>query len=146
RGDVLLFAQVGPRTSLQTLSLADKKVALFGGVDVVSPPTSPSASFSPDGGGDRWVAYSVGEGTAPPSVYVQPFPSTGERHQIASSALNPVWSRDGQGLFFMLSGGVLNKLNGVTLTRQPTFAVGLPTTLEFTRQSPTLTQVRNYDM
>jgi serine/threonine-protein kinase len=149
RGDVLLFAQVGPRTSLQTLSLADRKVALFGGVEVVSPPTSPSASFSPDGG--RWVAYSVGEGTVPPSVYVQPFPATGERHQIASSALNPVWSHDGKALFFMSSGGmssggVLNTLNGVTLTTQPTFAFSLPTTFELTRQSPTLTQVRNYDM
>jgi serine/threonine-protein kinase len=142
RGDVLLFAQVGPRASLQMLSLVDRKVALFGGVDVQPPPTSPSASFSPDG---RWVAYSVGEGGTPPSVYVQPFPTTGAKYEIASSALNPVWPRDGKALFFMLS-GALNRLNGVTLTTQPTFAVGLPTTFEFTRQSPNLTSVRNYDV
>jgi serine/threonine-protein kinase len=143
RGDVLLFAQIGTKTSLQTLSLVDKKVALFGGVDVQSAPTSPSASFSPDG---RSVAYSVGVGVTPPSVYVQPFPATGAIYQIASSALNPVWSRDGKALFFMLSGGVLNRLNGVTVTTQPTFAFGLPTTFEIARQSPTLTPVRNYDL
>jgi hypothetical protein len=66
--------------------------------------------------------------------------------QIASGALNPVWSRDGKELFFMLSGGVLNRLNGVALATQPTFAFGLPTTFEITRQSPALTPVRNYDL
>jgi serine/threonine-protein kinase len=142
-GDVLLFAETGPKASLHTLSLADKKVALFGGVDVRPPPVSPSASFSPDG---RWVAYSVGEGGAPPSVYVQPFPTTDAKYEIASNALNPVWSRDGKGLFFMLSGGVVNKLEGVTLTTQPTFAIGLPTTFEFTRQSPIRMTMRSYDM
>jgi serine/threonine-protein kinase len=143
RGDVLLFAQSGVRTSLQTLSLADRKVAIFGGVDVQSPPMSPSASFSPDG---RWVVYSIGERALPPSVYVQPFPATGPKYEIASSALNPVWPRDDKALFFMLSGGAPNRLNGVTLTTQPTFAVGLPTPFEFARQSPNLTPVRNYDV
>ena len=142
-GDVLLFAETGTKASLHTLSLADKKVALFGGVDVRPPPVSPSAAFSPDG---RWVAYSAGEGGAPPSVYVQPFPTTDAKYEIANNALNPVWSRDGKGLFFMLSGGVVNKLNGVTLTTQPTFAIGLPTTFEFARQSPTRITMRGYDM
>jgi hypothetical protein len=85
-------------------------------------------------------------GLTPPSVYVQPYPATGAIYQIANSALNPVWSRDGKELFFMLSGGALNRLNGVTVTTQPTFAFGLPTTFEIARQSPTLTPVRNYDL
>ena len=136
-----------PKTSLQKLTLGDRKIAPLGGVDVKqSPPTSPSASFSPDG---RWIAYSVGEGTLPQSVYVQRFPTTDQPYQIASGALNPVWSRDGKELFFMVSGGPVggagNRLNGVTLTTLPAFAVGLPTTFEFTRQSPFLTPVRNYD-
>jgi Tol biopolymer transport system component len=143
RGDVLLFTQYGPKDLLLTLALADRKVAPFGGVEVLAAPLPPSASFSPDG---RWVAYSVGDGETPPSVYVQPFPATGAKYQIASSALNPVWSRDGKELFSMLVGGVPNRLNGVNVTTQPTFAFGLPTTFEFTRQAPNRAQGRNYDV
>jgi serine/threonine-protein kinase len=144
-GDVLLFARSGPKQSLQTLSVEDKKVTLFGDVDVLAAPIPPSASFSPDG---RWVAYSVGEGGTPPRVYVRPFPATRAKYQIADNTLFPVWSRDGNAIFHMSSsvGGVLNRMNGVTLSTQPTFAFGQPTAVEMTRQSSTLTPTRNYDV
>jgi serine/threonine-protein kinase len=143
RGDVLLFAQFGTEFSLQTLSLVDRKVAPFGRLDVVPAPVPPSASFSPDG---RWVVYSVGSGATPPNVYVQPFPATGAKYQIASSGLYPAWSRDGKELVYMLSGGGLNRLNSVNVITQPTFAFGVPTPFEFPRQSPNLGPGRNYDM
>jgi len=143
RGDVLLFTQNGVKASLQTLSLADRKVAPFDGVEIPAAPFPPSASLSPDG---RWVAYSVGDGGTPPSVYVEPFPATGAKYQIASNAVHPVWSRDGKALFFMLVGGASNRLNGVNVTTQPTFAFGLPTTFEFTRQALNRAPGRNYDV
>jgi len=140
QGDVLLFAD-GAKPGLQMLSLAKKKVALFAEM----PPAAiwPSASFSQDG---RWVAYAARGVGLSMSVYVQPFPATGAKYQIAGNALNPVWSHDGKELFFTVSGGVRDRLNGVKVTTQPTFAFGLPTTFEFTRQAPTQGAGRNYDV
>src|SRR5262249_52796332 len=89
KGDVLLFSERGERTTLQTLTLADKKIAQFGGVEeqAIGPFT---ASFSRDG---RWVAYSVFDNVGP-RVYIQPFPATGAKYQIAADrSADPVWSR-----------------------------------------------------
>ena len=139
RGDVLLIEQDrdSRKPSLQTLSLADKKVVPF--VELLPAPFDASPSFSPDG---QWVAYAAGDGGLP-TVFVKPFPATAAKYQIAKNALNPVWSRNGKELFFAVSG---TSLNGVNVTKQPTFAVGLPTTFEFTGQSPIQTLVRNYDV
>jgi serine/threonine-protein kinase len=96
-GQVLLFSETKDFTSsLWTLSLRDRRVAPFSDVTGSSLPTD--ATFSPDG---RWVAYQVGQqGQGEAHTYVQPFPPTGTRHQIARGG-RPVWSRDGKDLFFV---------------------------------------------
>ncbi len=68
---------------------------------IVAPPAS-NSSLSPDG---RWLAYSADEsGTT--EVYVQPFPPTGEKHQVTTGgANNPLWSPDGKRLFFLKPDG-----------------------------------------
>ena len=81
-----------------------------------------------------------------PTVFVTPFPATAAKYQIAKNAFSPVWSRNGKELFFALSGGVSNRLNGVNVTKQPTFAFSPPTAFEFTGQSPNQTLGRNYDV
>ena len=53
-------------------------------------------AISPDG---RFVAYTV-DSTGQPGVYVQPFPPTGAKWQVASGATLPLWSRDGRELYF----------------------------------------------
>jgi hypothetical protein len=54
------------------------------------------SSFSPDG---RWVAYMANtEGDS--DIYIQPFPPTGAKYQIATGGRTPAWSPDGKQLFF----------------------------------------------
>jgi Tol biopolymer transport system component len=65
----------------------------------VKPERQHGAAFSPDG---RWIAYGSTEGSpSAEQIYIEPFPPTGERHQLTrSSGAFPVWSRDGRSLFY----------------------------------------------
>jgi Tol biopolymer transport system component len=94
-GETMLFSVAkGPATSLWLLSVHDRKVTRFDDVRSASFPTD--AVFSPDG---RWVAYQTGEsGAGEGTTYVQPFPPSGTKHQIARGG-RPLWSRDGKELF-----------------------------------------------
>jgi serine/threonine-protein kinase len=60
-----------------------------------------SSAFSPDG---RWLAYASTEDSNEPAsfrVFVERYPKTGERYEIAvDAALNPVWSQDGRQIFY----------------------------------------------
>ena len=70
--------------------MRDKSAKHFGGIKYQSTvATVVRATFSPDG---RWVAYTDAGG-----VYVQPFPTTGAKYQVALGH-SPVWSRDGKRL------------------------------------------------
>jgi serine/threonine protein kinase len=98
RDGVFLFsATKDTETTLWTFSIRDRKASRFG--DVISGGLPTNAVFSPDG---RWVAYQEGahgsgaEGT----TFVQPFPATGAKYQIARGG-RPMWSRDGTELFFV---------------------------------------------
>src|SRR5262249_19018308 len=68
--------------------------------EVVIKQHATNPSLSPDG---RWLAY-VGTESRPVRVYVEPFPPTGEKHQITDNGGNPLWSPDGKQLFFMRGG------------------------------------------
>jgi Tol biopolymer transport system component len=58
----------------------------------------PEAQFSPDG---RWIAYVSAESGAA-DVFVRPFPGRGGRRQISIGGGHfPIWSRNGQELFFV---------------------------------------------
>ena len=116
---ILFAATTGPNTSLWTLSLADRKVALFGGVRSGEPT---NAVFSRDG---RWIAYSSTEEGR--RVMVQPFPATGAKYDVSAAGANsiyPVWSPDGTELMWLGSGG----LNAVRVKTQQGFSVGNPVT------------------
>lgn len=98
-GEGFLFDMVkGATHSLWFYSLRDKKAAPFGAVQSAIPP---NAVFSPNG---KWVAYASDE-TGKREVYVQPFPSTGDKYQVLSpGAINPhhpLWSPDGKELFYI---------------------------------------------
>ena len=75
--------------------------------------------FSPDG---RWVAYQLKEPGSTGTegvIYVQPFPATGEKHQIAQGG-RPMWSRDGKELFFVPAPG---RFMAATVRTAPSFTV-----------------------
>jgi eukaryotic-like serine/threonine-protein kinase len=118
KGERFLFGMTkGPSVSLWTYSLLDKKPTSF--ADVQSP-NPINAAFSPDG---RWVAYTVTEG-AVNGIYVQPFPATGAKYLVSrTSAVAPVWSRDGRELVSQPQGG-----QGAvqTITTQPSFSFSPP--------------------
>ena len=119
-GKTLLFSVAkGSSYSLAALSLPDKKVTPFGGIQS---PYPPAATFSPDG---RWVAYTGSEPGAPAgSLFVQPFPTTGAKYQISKTGgIHPMWSPDGKELFYRPG---VNQLVAVSVTTRPTFTFGNP--------------------
>jgi serine/threonine-protein kinase len=95
--DIFLFsATKDAQTTLFTFSVTDRKSSRFSNVTSTEFPTD--AVFSPDG---RWVAYQSGEGgTGEATTYVEPFPATGAKYEIARGG-RPLWSRDGKELFFV---------------------------------------------
>jgi Tol biopolymer transport system component len=119
---VLLFnVRKGSEISLWMLSLADRKIAPFGGVQSTTSPTG--AVFSRDGG---WVAYTRTQGTKT-TVYVQPFPATGAKYEVlARGGDGPhevTWSADGKELFYNPRPGGFEV---VSVTTKPTVAFGNP--------------------
>jgi hypothetical protein len=116
----LFSATKGSATSLWTLSGPDRKAVLFDDVQSSSLPTD--AAFSPDG---HWVAYQSaepGEAGSEGATYVQPFPPSGTKHQIARGG-RPLWSRDGKELFYIPTP---TELMAVTVRMQPSWTVTDP--------------------
>jgi hypothetical protein len=142
-GDTVLFRAVrsgaGSNVSLWMLSIQDKKLAPFGGVQSTNPT---HAAFSRDG---RWVAYQRGEPGKNSEVYVQPFPATGATYQLPLSRDNhhPVWSSDGRELFYIPGPGEFSSI-GVTTT--PTFAFGSPMPVKQVLQNVGPAIPRQYDV
>ena len=118
-GEVLLFSATKDFvSSLWMLSMRDRKATPFGNVKDSSLPTN--AMFSPDG---RWIAYQTGEaGQGEGTTYVQPFPPTGTKYQIARGG-RPLWSRDGKELFFVPAPG---RFMTVTVRTDPNFTFTRP--------------------
>jgi eukaryotic-like serine/threonine-protein kinase len=76
--------------------------------------------LSPDG---RWLAYSSDE-TKREEVYVQTFPTPGDRVQISTNGGDrPTWSRDGKELFFL---SVDEKMMEVPVKTGIKFEAGVP--------------------
>jgi serine/threonine-protein kinase len=118
-GETLLFsATKGSASSLWMLLGPDRKTSLFDDVGSTSFPTD--AAFSPDG---RWVAYQTGApGETEGTTYVQPFPPTGTKHQIARGG-RPLWSRDGKELFYVPTP---TQFMAVTVRTEPRWSVTGP--------------------
>ncbi len=106
--------------SLSFLSLSDQKAVPL--VPDANGPFSPDGVFSPDG---HWVAYTDPNGSAP-QVLVQPFPSTSTKYLVANLGLHPLWSPDRKGLYFSQLPEERGALRLVSVTTQPTFALGNP--------------------
>jgi Tol biopolymer transport system component len=118
--NTLMYTAVkGSEVSLWTLSLSDKTATPF---DAFPTPNAAGAAFSPDG---RMVAYSSLEGGRT-TVYVQPFPATGDRYQLTAAAGDgphgAVWSPNGKTLFYNPRAGGFEK---VAVTTNP-FRFGNP--------------------
>ena len=122
-GKHLLFTiRTGLKSALWVYSLDDRQAKLFGGVES---PALATPTFSPDG---KWVAYTGSErGTNDTSLFVQPFPSTGEKYQLfakrGDNPHHPRWSPDGKEIFYVPRVGGLEAVSVVT---EPVFAFGTP--------------------
>ena len=100
---------------------------------VSSPSLEYGPRISPDG---RWIAYASNQ-DGPFQVYVQPFPPTGPRYQVSDvSGSSPLWSRDGQRIYYVGEGSLMvatirSTPDFVVLSRAPVhgtehFAIGAP--------------------
>jgi hypothetical protein len=111
----------GSRRTLWTLAVADKSASRFG--DAENPMSVAGllpfdATFAPSG---RWVAYRTPLGAS--TVVVEPFPATGEKHQIGPG-MHPVWSRDGLELSFRQL--TTSEIVVMAVATDPNFAVSRP--------------------
>lgn len=140
RGDNLLYAVTTDKTAtLWTLSLGNKTTARF---DSVESFMSSTAAWSPDG---KWIAYSTEDNAAANiGLIVQPFPATGEKHEITRSRGRfPTWSHDGRELFYFVGP---NQMEEVDVSGPP-FAISTGTPLQ--AAGPMLlhsTRVRPFDV
>jgi eukaryotic-like serine/threonine-protein kinase len=120
RGDVLSFSVKASRFSLWILSLRDKQARAFADVESDIPAAS---AFSSDG---RWIAYQVGHRSGAdvrPTAFVQPFPATGGRYQVPNSGAGPLWSADGNELYYTAGP---RRWVVARVTLHPSFAAGNP--------------------
>jgi Tol biopolymer transport system component len=132
--------------SLWVLTLDSKKAEPFGNVRSNEPL---SATFSPDG---RWVAYAVNEGAGgmlspDRGVYVQPFPATGEQHQVPRRVLDfhPLWAPDSKSIFYVPSAA--RATVSVPITTRPSVTFGTPVELPRAPKPLLLSpDVRGYDV
>jgi serine/threonine-protein kinase len=118
RSDVFLYAVTGEsETSLWLYSIADRKSSRFGGVTSTF---LTDAVFSPDG---RWIAYQAADpGMGEATTYVQPYPPTGAKYEIARGG-RPMWSHDGKELFFVPGPG---QFRSVSVRTEPAFGFTAP--------------------
>ena len=147
-GKVLLFSSTkGSEVTLEALSLIDGTVKPLPGLKT---DRLFNATFSPDG---RHLAYSTRRpDEARNTLYVEPYPPTGQKHFIASGdAHMPVWSHDGRDLFFM---DPLRANNGrvgfsrVRIDMRQGFALSEPTRVErpFYITAPGVDRPRTFDI
>ena len=82
-------------SELRVLPIDGRQVATLSGI----PAGSNRPAISPDG---RWLAYGIrsSEASGRPAIYVRPFPGPGPSRQFVDAAGQPVWSRDGEKIFF----------------------------------------------
>lgn len=113
---ITLKTNAGTDYDIWTYSLRDKKAQ-----PLIEIPGSVqhSSKFSPDG---KWLAY-VSDESGKYEVYVQPYPTTGQKFQISiSGGYHPMWSPDGTKLYFDID----NQMFVSTIQAQPAFKAGEP--------------------
>jgi serine/threonine protein kinase/Tol biopolymer transport system component len=118
-----VYSNSSRRFSLWSYSVREKQSHNFPGTESTRPLAS---DFSPDG---RWLAYNVSEnvaGLAQATVFIAPYPPTGDRYQISETraGFHPTWLPNGK-----LSYSVGLSPQGpqwvvVNLAMQPRFTIG----------------------
>jgi eukaryotic-like serine/threonine-protein kinase len=75
-------------------------------------------AISPDG---RWLAYGIrwSQASGQPAIYVRPFPGPGPSRQFVDAAGQPVWSRDGEKIFFRSRRGGSSASSGDGIFEMP---------------------------
>jgi serine/threonine protein kinase/Tol biopolymer transport system component len=144
-GQLLAFNDINPTTGLDiwVLRIGDPSPG-SGQVRKAQPflraPFLHSAPrFSPDG---RWLAY-VSDESGRFEVYVQPYPGPGGKWQISTEGgTEPAWNPNGRELFYR-SG---DKMMGVDIATQSSFAAGKPRMLFEGPYLPTPVTFPNYDV
>lgn len=112
-GQFLVYELLTTQSDLWILRLSDRQTMPF----VVTPFNETHAQFSPDG---KWVAYTSDESGAA-EVYVQAFPSSGEKSQVSTAGGDEaMWSRDGSKLFYITPD---RKMVAVAISTTPRFRV-----------------------
>jgi len=137
-GSLLSYTAVNANAyAIHILSLRDRKDSVF----VQSNSALGAPVLSPDG---KWMAYHSFE-TGQPEVWVQPFPNTGggKRQVSKDGAFHPFWSPNGSELFFQSRS---TGLVAVGVATQPSFTVGIPTTLPLRFFTVSTTVPRNIDI
>ena len=95
-GRVILFSRSGARTGADIWALPMSATAEPVPV-VETPANEDEVRFSPD---SKWIAYTSDQ-SGRVEVYVQGYPTPGERIQISTNGgARPLWRRDGRELFF----------------------------------------------
>jgi hypothetical protein len=144
-GRVLLFnrltgtEQAGQedRSMLMAYSFVDRTTSSYGGI--VSRVIA-GAEFSPDG---KWLAYATSELGAVFAFipYVEPYPATGAKHQIATireGGHSPVWSADGREVYYTPGPGSVMQAVRVTTSPSFSFARAEAVPRPFTNLPPTV--------
>jgi hypothetical protein len=117
---VLLYEELSNATArdIWAWSAADKSVTPV----VATPASERGAVFSPDG---HWIAY-VSNESGSDEIYVQKYPGPGGREVVSQNGgTEPVWSSDGQELFYRHGAGVM----AVRVRTSPGFVAESPRTL-----------------
>jgi serine/threonine-protein kinase len=120
-GKRLCYSPTSPETGSDIWVLSDDDSEDSKPV-IVSPYQEFNPSFSPDG---RWIAY-VSDESGQPEIYVQPFPTTGQKWILSENGGDaPEWSTDGQTVYFLRG----NKILSVSIETEPEFVPGRARTL-----------------
>jgi hypothetical protein len=79
-------------------------------------------------------------------VFVEPFPATGEKHQLPKLLIDfhPVWAPDGKSIF--LIPGAARPTVSVPIVTHPSVTYGTPVELNVPRPGLLSTEVRGYDV
>ncbi len=120
-GQSLLYASFTPNRTFDLWVLpmvGDRKPFLF----LQTHSAQVTAHFSPNG---HWIIYSSNE-SGSYGVYVQSFPTPGERYEISNTGGMPRWSPDGKEIFY-LRGSALMAVDVIRADK--TFVVGVPRVL-----------------
>jgi dipeptidyl aminopeptidase/acylaminoacyl peptidase len=137
-GTQLLYTEVDPATGTDLWLLpldGDRTPKRF----LQTRSSERNGRFSPDG---RWVAYESNE-SGRTEIYVQPFPGPGGKSKVSTDGGDePVWSRDGQELFYR-SG---DTMMAVPISTRAAFAAGLPKRLFDGHYEQTDTGTAGYDV